>query len=296
MPELTQEINNYINVGIFIMTAIVLFITIKSFTAKIGASFRYSFIYSYNYLGDIYITRLYLENLKDRSVVIFKIYLKLSWNYYIEIEDFSEQPLILKPYELYHKNYDPIIYYTINLNRITINKVFNKTKKPPLILATNFGKIKVNQYINRWDPLIEFFKNYFTAIITPKRAMFDDKCYDSNIRYIVKFHYENSEISTIQIRKDEFEFNKFKYLKFTKDIIESKKKLQSYLNICRKKGILKFKKVEIIEYENWINEEFRLGSIKTIEAEKFSFFNYFILGRISNIIENRNLKKKNRKK
>src|SRR5439155_13648994 len=42
-----------------------------------------------------------LENLKDRAVVIFKIYMKFGNNVFIEIDDFANNPLILKPFEVF---------------------------------------------------------------------------------------------------------------------------------------------------------------------------------------------------
>ena len=47
--------------------------------------------------SDNYISSLTLENLKDRAVVILKIYLRLGHGYFVEIEDFENSPLILRP-------------------------------------------------------------------------------------------------------------------------------------------------------------------------------------------------------
>ncbi|MBI2430125.1 MAG: hypothetical protein HYV29_15260, partial [Ignavibacteriales bacterium] len=78
--------------------------------------------------NDKYISSITLENLKDRAITIFTIYLRIGYNYYIIIENFEDSPLILKPFETYQKNYGPIQFYGINSNRINLDSLLEDAK------------------------------------------------------------------------------------------------------------------------------------------------------------------------
>jgi hypothetical protein len=65
--------------------------TVKTYILKSGAHVRGLFsIHSSISCEDKYVGRIALENMKDRATVIFKIYLLVGKNYYIELEDFEE--------------------------------------------------------------------------------------------------------------------------------------------------------------------------------------------------------------
>lgn len=63
-----------------------------------------------------FISKVVLENCKDRPVIIYSIYLNIGLNYYIRLEDFNESPIILKPYEVLERSYGPILFYTNNIS------------------------------------------------------------------------------------------------------------------------------------------------------------------------------------
>lgn len=92
-----------------------------------------------------YISSITLENLKDKATIIFEIYLRLGYNNFLLIEEFNDAPLILKPFEVYFKEYDPVLFYTINMDKMVINEnLHNPNRK--VILFTNEGKyiVKAN--------------------------------------------------------------------------------------------------------------------------------------------------------
>jgi len=49
------------------------------------------------YSDDHWISSVTLENLKDRSVTIFGVYLQFGYNLYLDIDEFDQEPLILRP-------------------------------------------------------------------------------------------------------------------------------------------------------------------------------------------------------
>src|SRR5690554_7110975 len=96
------------------------------------------------YAEDKYVSSVTLENFKDRSVIIFKVFLRVGANYYIELDDFEHEPKILKPYESYTNHYGPVDFYCLNMNRIKLNHLLgSKGVKKSLVLSTSHGKYVV---------------------------------------------------------------------------------------------------------------------------------------------------------
>ncbi len=74
---------------VLIVSVFTLIYTVKIFRLKSGTYVRGCFsITSSITCEDKYVGSITLENLKDHSIVIFKIYLLVGRNYYIELEDF----------------------------------------------------------------------------------------------------------------------------------------------------------------------------------------------------------------
>ena len=91
--------------------------------------------------SDMFVSEVILENVKDRAVPIFGIYLRLGYSYYLEVEDFEDGPLLLRPYETYRKGFGPIEFYGINDNKIDLNDLLsNQRIKKSLFLSISDGK------------------------------------------------------------------------------------------------------------------------------------------------------------
>lgn len=110
---MSEEIGNLISlinsIVALIVSVIALIYTVRTYLLKSGSSVRGSYgTCSSVSCEDKYVSSVTLENLKDRSTVIFSIYLKIGHNYFLEIENFESSPLILKPFEVYRKEYDAI--------------------------------------------------------------------------------------------------------------------------------------------------------------------------------------------
>lgn len=158
-----------------LISIIALIYTVKAYLLKAGHHLRCDIgTCSSIECNDHYVSSITLENIKDRATVIFKIYLRLGRNYYLLLEDFSNNPLILRPFEVYHKEYDPILFYSVNNRVINLDAVFNY-KKRKVILSTTDGKYVVNANTKRWDIIPKFFRNLMTAIIDPIRTGYKGK-------------------------------------------------------------------------------------------------------------------------
>ncbi len=167
-----------------VVSIIALVYTAKTYFLKAGANIRGSYTICSNVAcEDKYISSVTLENLKDRAIVVFRIWLKLGHNYYIEIDDFEDVPLILRPFEAFRKDYDPIDLYLASATRVLMNSLLDRRKiKKRLVLATSDGKYVVRTWIKHWDPVIDFFKNHMTAVIRPMRSRYKGKAYGGNAK------------------------------------------------------------------------------------------------------------------
>lgn len=288
-----------------LISIIVLYFTIKVFILKSGQKFRCDIgITSSIDCSDRYISNITLENLKDRAAIIFSIYVRYGLNNYLLIEDFSNSPLILKPFEAYYKKYDPILFYSLGTTIANINSLIdNKKVKNRIILSTTNGKYIVKHNTKQWDPIIPFFKNYYTAIIKPIRLEFKDKNYGDNVKYLVILTHKKEKEQVISLYKDDYRHKRFSKFQITKESLESKKKLETFLEKQKKEGNLSFEEIEMINYSEEVDNIRSKYDKETREVELLNFFNYKILGKILTIwgkfkmnLKNRRNKKKSKQK
>jgi len=279
---LQNQWNDFISWVSLIISFIALWITYKTFWLKIWDKYR---TISYCPLSsiettDIYISSITVQNLKDKPLVIFKIFFQLWYNIFIELEDFENKPLIIKPFEVYQWNYWPILFYLDSwLKKYNLNKLFEDKKiKNKIILETIEWKYK------KFHVLHSFFKNYYTLIFQPFRYFHNNKSFWDNIDYILDFIYENWKVESLWIYKTDFKI--LKNIILNEELLATKEKLEKFLNKNRKKLVVPCKKIEVIDWKQKINDRFNYNNLKVIDiSEKTWFFEYYILGKIYTIIE-----------
>ncbi len=274
------------------ISIIALYYTVVTFLLKSGHKIRCDITTCSTVdCNDQFISNIILENLKDRATVIFSIYLKLGQGNYILIEKFEKEPLILRPFEVYQKSYDPIIMYSSNLKRIKIDKLLSNRKlKNKILLSTTDGKYIVKTNTKKWGPTHLFFKNYTTAIVNPIRLFYKDKHYGVNIKYLVELKENEKEDLIIPLKKNDYKIKIFTNFSLTKECLNSKEELESFLNLQKEKNHLSFDKLKIIDFEEAISKRLTDYDKKIIELEDRTFFKYNIMGRVYTYLENRKLK------
>lgn len=280
-----------------IVSIIALIYTAKTYLLKSGANVRgsYGMCSSSVTCEDQYVTSLTLENLKDRAIVIFKVYLKIGYNYYVEIEDFDENPLILKPFEAYSKEYDPIDLYSVNLNRIDLNKLFSDKKvKKQIILSTSDGKYEVRSWIKWWDPVYDFFKNHLTAVIHPRRATYKGKSYGINAKYIIEIKTENGREEVVPIYPRDYEIKKFRNFGLTKEALNSKDALEEYLYEQVGAGLLNCAEITVHDMKPWLDKAYESENKNVIKAAYYGWFMYKIVGPVITRLSDYRLRRKNK--
>jgi hypothetical protein len=232
--------------------------------------------------------------LKDRAVVIFKIYLQVGHNYFIEVEDFEGDPLTLRPFEIFNKEYDPIDLYSIGMGRILLNDLLDdKSVKRKIVLSTSEGKYIVKDYIKYWDPIGLFFQNYATAIIHPLRSIYKGKSYGSNAKFIVEFKMESGNDEIIPIYPRDYELRIFRHFSLTKESLESKEALEVYLYEKVIEGIIKCIDVIVYNMVDWRNEIYEDENKKVITAKYENWFEYYVIAWLESRFSDYRLKKQN---
>ena len=251
-----------------------LFFIIRNYWRKSGIYVRGQYsVHSSSSCQDRYVGRITLENNKDRPVVIFKVFLLVGRNYYIELENFEHEPKILKPYEVYSNQYDPVDFYSVSMRRNKLNELLDsKNVKSRLVLATSNGKYTVREWIKRWDPITDFFNNHMTALIHPMRSTYKNKCYGSEVKFIVGIKTEDEKEETIPVYPRDYEIQKFKKFSLTRESLESKEALEDYLLEMAVEGVLKCTDIVVHDIESWRQETYEKDYQEVIEAKYYSWF------------------------
>jgi hypothetical protein len=120
-----------------------LFFIVQNYWRKSGTYVRGQFcVTSSAYAEEEYVSSITIENVKDRPVIIFKIYLLIGRNYYLLLNDFDHEPKILKPYETYTDHYSPVDFYSVNMNRIKLTEMLGSNKVKSRIVLTRKYRVK----------------------------------------------------------------------------------------------------------------------------------------------------------
>ncbi len=320
MCEIIQQIRCYIcNLNIdsemiialvaLIISIIALIYTIATYMLKRGVKIRGSFIACGTFeTEDNYIHEVYLENMKDKPLVIYNIYLRIGHSIYIDLlnhpNDFNDitKPIIIPPYEVKIIQFGPQLFYDDGcsiVNNIS-GYIYGENKiKKELVLSTNEGKIRVKSNIKRWEPLSEHFLNYYTQIIRPHRLYYDGNTYEatsfgSNTLYVVKVLLRNKEIMLCPIykgRKGPY----FPKLDLTKDVLRTKESLSLFLKQQSEAGSIDCEILDVADYNTRIEdikkERERYG---VHQVKPFGWFEYYIVGRIYSLIKNYQNKLRNK--
>lgn len=280
-----------------IISVIALVYTVKTYLLKSGTKIRGSYgTCSSIACEDEYVSRVTLENLKDKSTVIFKIYLLIGHNYFVEIDNFGDTPLILKPFEAFNKEYGHIDLYSVSMRKIDLNKLFrNDNVKKRIVISTSRGKYVVKDHVRYWDPIVDFFKNYSTAVINIRRTVYKNKSYGSNVLYIVDMETKNGE-QIIPIYPGDHELIKFKKINLTEDCLKSKESLELFFNDLKKSETISFENINIFDMKANLEKKYKLEyQQEPIVAKPYSYYKYKILGWLLTKHKDRLLREKNKK-
>lgn len=229
--------------------------------------------------------------------MIFGIYLQLDHGYYLQVEDFEDEPLLLRPFEAFRKRYEPIDLYTTGMSPIKIDQLMEGKRRRGrrLILSTSHGRYIVTDYVREWHPISDFFRNHLTAVITPRRSRFEGKAYGSGTKFVVKFKMANGETDTVGIHEGDYRLKRFREFRLTAESLKSRDALHEYLLSEAIDGRIKCADIEVFDIEYWRGRHYEgVTDGPTIEAAPRSWFAYHVLGWLTTRWSDLQLSLKNR--
>lgn len=279
------------------VSGLALLVAYLNFRRKSSLNLRasYSWTSSSVETDDQHISSIIIENLKDRAVTIFAIYLRVGHNYYVEIEDFKDKPLVLRAFETWHKEYGPIEFYGVSARRISMNLLFDdKHAEKRIVLSTSDGRYVVTKAPKQWNPVYDFFNNHMTAIVRPVRSIYKEVSIGGRVIYVVDFVFSNGKSEIVPIHPRDYEIQCFKNFRLTKESLASAAALKQYLQHQIDAGALVCCSFDVVDVGAWRAKERDFYKGKPIEARYVGYLKYKVLGRVLTIMEDRRLRKLNR--
>ena len=182
------------------------------------------------------------------------------------------------------------------MNRIKLNKLLDSRKvKKSLVLSTSHGKYVVKEWINRWDPVFDFFKNHMTASVIPMRPAEGATYYGSDVKYLAKLLTEDGYKKTIPVYHGDYNYPRFERFRLTEESLSSRENLESFLTDQAINGNLKCVDVEVIDAEQLRKKTYGHDFEESFEAEHYHWITYVVVGKLLTIWSNIRLYFINRK-
>ncbi len=286
----------YLALASFAVATLALVLSIRSHRRKTGLDIRCDYaIASSISSAEQWVSEVRLENAKDRSVSIYKIYLEVGHGIFIQVEDFNESPLSLDAYSVYQGKYDPIEFYYFGMKRVT-GFLNDRKARQRIMLTTSQGRHYPKRGTKTFDdPFLDTLKkNYATGVLHPMRWLHEGRCYGSEARFIVTLTYADGKDDVVPIYPRDYEVKKFRNFALTRRAIESKRALQDFLQEQVTSGELSCFNIDVIDLEVFKHEAFEDYS-ETVTVTPRGWFSHKVMGRCWTLWQKLILKRKNRK-
>ena len=271
-----------------------LFFSVRSDLRKTGIGIRCDFAIS----GSIatkeqWISKLELQNMKDRSVTVYEIFMELGHGIFIQIEDLTQQPLVLEPYGFFSREYDPVEIYAVG-SRQLIKVLASDKGRRRVVLVTSQGRYYPRRGLRTWDPVFQYLdKNHATEVVWPVRRNYKGHCYGSEVNFIITFTNSDDTEEVIPIYPGDHELKKFGNFQLTKEATESKEALERLLQVQIDAEILSCKSFDIFDLQparQRLMEQYPV----TLEMPNQGWFQYNVIARVQTVLENHRLERRNK--
>lgn len=226
-----------------------------------------------------YIGSITLENLKDRPAVIFKILLEVGHGYFIELDGFENDPLILGAFEAVTRSYDPIDFYSAGTRQIDMKNLLGQDAvRHRLVLSTSQGRYNVESRLYRWSPMVGYFRNHLTTPILPMRSTYEGQAYGSEVKYIVHLEWDDRKDEIIPIYPGAHRRRTFRSFELTADALESKEALETFLIERTIDEDLLCNDLSVIDVEEWRHDVYARQKKDVWKAPRRGWFIYHVVG------------------
>lgn len=295
---MTMEQTGLILSGVAVFIALVAAaFTARTYLLKSGSKLRGSFGISTSVsCDDPYVHSVTLENMKDRAVVVFAIYLRVGPGYFIELENFETEPLVIQPFGAVHREYGPIEFYGGGMRRVRMRKLLTfRNRRLRLVVSTPDGKHVVRRLIQRWNPINTFFKNHMTWVVRPVRSTYRGQAFGSNVKYVAHFNLSDGREEIVPLHERDHEVRRFKKFSIPREALASRDKLEEFLLERVIAGDLPCRDLDVHDLNSWRQEAYEDYDKEEIEALPRNPLTYHVLGRMVTAWENWSLRRQNRK-
>lgn len=299
-PELIawlQALSTFFAFIALILSVIAVYFTVITFRMKKGFYVRGICSWSSGSVAtnDPYVHEVVIENLKDRAIVIFGIYLKLGHGLTLTIERFDNEPLVIRPFEVYKKKYDPVDGYSFNMKRVRISDIIDYKENYSLILSTTDGLIKAKKPPAIKNPTYDWFKNHLAITLETDRTNVNGKSYGGATKYVVEV-YEGSEIvERIALYGDDHKYAWFRDIGGKLEDLDSESSVKNlFESVLKDKGFENRRRVEVIDYAMVLHKRYEGYILDPTVLKKRSWIIVHGLGRLLTAIKTRKMIRENR--
>ncbi|MBD5320055.1 MAG: hypothetical protein HDS07_04055 [Bacteroides sp.] len=291
-----DKINILIAAAALFVSIIVLRITYLTWKLKYGQAVRASIGIART--DKTYVSNVVIENLKDRDLIIYAIYLKFGANVYIDLLDidyhFDRYTHIIPGLSTRIFELGPPLYYTKSSMEVDIENLLNNWTAGSIVLHTNIGLIKAKKIKDNWHPIAQYFKNYGTVYIRPRRFYTKDSVpsskkqsenyidyssYESSVIYVVSLKFVDGTIYDFEIPPTH-NYVPFQKLDFSADVLENEDTLRKYFIRCQENGVIDFEEiVNITNIQKIIKKDRHLGRCDetSYKIKVLNWFEYNII-------------------
>lgn len=279
-----------------ILSVVAIYFTIETFRLKRGSFVRgqYRITTSSIATNDPYVHEILLENLKDRSIVIFGIYLQLSSGYYLHLEEFDGEPLVINPFGVIRRKYEPLDGYSFNLKRVKIDDLLTNTRRPKIILSTTDGLIKVKKPVKIKNPMYQWFNNHLIVTVGVDRAIMKGKSYGGAAKYVVSIFNDDDLFEEIVLYGRDHNYKWFKDLGGKVSDLDSVESVKSLFERAIIDKGFKANRVEVVDYQSILNKHYENYTTEPIKAVRHSWLFVHVVGRVLTFLSSRRLKLENK--
>ena len=286
----------YIALASFSIAALALVFSIRGDRRKSGIDVRADFsVASSVWSSERWVAEVRLENLKDRPVSVYKIYLEVGHGLHIEVEDFTENPLSLDAYSVYRKKYDPVEFYSHGMRRVT-GFLGEKKSRQRIVLTTSQGRYYPKRGTKAFDdPFLDtILRNYTTGVVHPERLPHKGRSYGSEAKFVVTFSDSDGKEEVVPIYPRDYEISKFRNFTLTREALESQQSLEEFLQEQVAAGKLSCLSFGVIDLDARRHDVFKDYS-ENMTLTPQGWFRNKVLGRGLTLWENFPSARKNRR-
>lgn len=282
--------------GALIVASLAAFLTFRDFNRKVGHSVRGYFQLTSSRSSDQkYVSRIVLENTKDKPLVIFGIYLKLSSNLKIALEEFDRSELLTIPaYGIEKRNYDPIVGYSFNMTPIDFEDVLTwENQKAHLLLHTSEGKVRVRNWWPSFNPASEYLRNHARVTARIDRATVEGRGYGNRTKYVVLLKKGGTIVQEIDLNGREAQFKWFRDLGGSEEDLRSVTTVEKLFLNAKSSGKIAPDEIEVFDFQEFLEKRFDWREGEVVTVKPAGWWKTHILGNIATKWRARQLRKKN---